>query len=66
MPDSSRQILPFRQSLFAVLGICFVVVAIMVAIDQTVVSTALPTIVAELRGFDLYAWWTTTGANRLS
>ena len=44
----------FTQSALAVLGICFVVM--MVAIDQTVVGTALPTIVAELRGFDLFAW----------
>ncbi len=44
----------FRQQLLAMLGICFVVA--MVALDQTVIGTALPTIVAELRGFDLYAW----------
>ena len=57
-PHSARQILPFRQSLLAVLGLSFVVM--MVAIDQTVVSTALPTIVAELKGFDLYAWVATS------
>ena len=51
---SEGQVLPFRQSLMAVLGMCFVMT--MVAIDQTVVGTALPTIVAELDGFDLYAW----------
>src|SRR3546814_17568734 len=28
----------------------------MVAVDQTLVGTALPTIVAELNGFELYAW----------
>lgn len=44
----------FRQSLLAMLGLCFVL--IMVALDQTVIGTALPTVVAELNGFDLYAW----------
>jgi EmrB/QacA subfamily drug resistance transporter len=44
----------FRQTLFAMLGLCGVLM--MVALDQTVIGTALPTIVAELNGFDLYAW----------
>jgi EmrB/QacA subfamily drug resistance transporter len=44
----------FRQKLLAMMGLCFVLV--MVALDQTVIGTALPTIVAELNGFDLYAW----------
>lgn len=44
----------FRQKLLAMLGLCFVLV--MVALDQTVIGTALPTVVAELNGFDLYAW----------
>jgi len=57
-PYSSGQVLPFRQSLLAMLGMCLVMM--MVAIDQTVVGTALPTIVAELRGFDLYAWVATS------
>lgn len=50
----SGQLLPFRESLLAMLGIAFV--AMLVALDQTIVGTALPRIVAELRGFDLYAW----------
>lgn len=55
--DSGR-VLSVRSSLVAIMGLCFVVM--MVAIDQTVVGTALPTIVAELNGFDLYAWVATS------
>lgn len=51
---STGRVLSFQHSLWAVLGLCFV--SVMVAIDQTVVGTALPTIVAELKGFELYAW----------
>jgi EmrB/QacA subfamily drug resistance transporter len=55
---SSGQVLPFRESLLAMLGVAFV--TMLVALDQTVVGTALPTIVAELHGFDLYAWIATS------
>ncbi|WP_211443371.1 MFS transporter [Collimonas humicola] len=55
---SSDQVLPFRESLLAMLGIAFVVM--LVALDSTVVGTALPTIVAELKGFELYAWVATS------
>jgi MFS family permease len=55
---SSGQVLPFRASLMATLGVCFVIM--LVALDQTIVGTALPTIVAELKGFDLYAWVATS------
>lgn len=51
--DTGR-VLSVRQSLMAMLGLCFV--TMLVAVDQTVVGTALPTIVAELNGFELYAW----------
>jgi EmrB/QacA subfamily drug resistance transporter len=57
-PHSEGQVLPFRASLLAMLGLCFV--TMLVALDQTVVGTAMPTIVAELRGFDLYAWVATS------
>jgi EmrB/QacA subfamily drug resistance transporter len=53
-PHSADQVLPFRESLLAVLGIAFVVM--LVSLDQAIVSTALPAIVADLSGFELYAW----------
>jgi len=48
----------FNESLLAMLGLFFVIM--MVGLDQTVVSTALPTVVAELKGFNLYAWVATS------
>jgi EmrB/QacA subfamily drug resistance transporter len=51
---SSSSPLPFRDALLAMLGIGLV--NMLVALDQTVVSTALPSIVAELHGFEYYAW----------
>jgi EmrB/QacA subfamily drug resistance transporter len=51
---SSSAPLPFRVALMAMLGIGLV--NMLVALDQTVVSTALPSIVAELHGFEFYAW----------
>jgi EmrB/QacA subfamily drug resistance transporter len=41
-------------SLSAMLGICLVIM--LIALDQTVVGTALPRIVAELQGYALYPW----------
>lgn len=46
-----------RETVFAVAGL--VLVLFLVSLDQTVVGTAMPRIVAELRGFELYAWVTT-------
>jgi EmrB/QacA subfamily drug resistance transporter len=54
IPTRAATRLDFREKLLAILGLCFVL--IMVALDQTVIGTALPTIVAELNGFNLYAW----------
>jgi EmrB/QacA subfamily drug resistance transporter len=43
-----------REAFAAMLGVAFV--TMLVALDQTVVGTALPRIVADLKGFALYAW----------
>ncbi len=44
----------FRGKLLSMLGLCFVLV--MVALDQTIIGTAMPTIASDLNGFGLYAW----------
>ncbi|MPR04702.1 MFS transporter [Pseudomonas sp. MAFF 212408] len=46
--------LSFKQALLAMLGISLVLM--LSALDQTVIGNALPSIVAELHGFELYAW----------
>jgi len=43
-----------RKAFMAMLGICFMVM--LTALDQTVVGTALPRIVADLQGFSYYSW----------
>src|SRR3954470_13946773 len=63
MPDTASRygtarVLPFRESLLAMIGISLV--NMLVALDQTVVSTALPSIVSELKGFEYYAWIVTS------
>src|SRR5690606_30877252 len=40
--------------------IALMIVFLLSALDQTIVSTAMPTIVAELKGLDLYPWVTTS------
>lgn len=55
---SPGQVLPFRESLLAMVGISLV--NLLAALDQTVVSTALPSIVSELKGFEYYAWIVTS------
>src|SRR3954451_5895270 len=55
---SAGQMLPFRESLMAMVGISLV--NMLGALDQTVFSTALPSIVSELKGFDYYAWIVTS------
>lgn len=57
-PPASPSLTPiprsFKHSLYAMLGIGLV--NMLIALDQTIVSTALPSIVSELNGFDYYAW----------
>lgn len=54
VPRGASAVRSFRESLLAMLGIGFV--NALVALDQTVVSTALPSIVADLKGAEYYAW----------
>ena len=46
-----------RSTVLAVSGLMLAL--FLVALDQTIVGTALPKIIAELNGFDKYAWVTT-------
>ena len=39
--------------------IALIIVLLLGALDQTIVSTAMPRIVAQLQGLELYAWVTT-------
>ena len=53
-----REDLPGRRgTMLAVAGLMLAL--FLVALDQTVVGTALPKIIADLKGFDQYAWVTT-------
>ncbi|MDU8602818.1 MFS transporter [Pseudomonas syringae] len=54
MTTPSHPALTFKQALLAMLGISLVLG--LSALDQTVIGNALPSIVAELNGFELYAW----------
>lgn len=54
MAISPRPTLSFIQALLAMLGISLVLM--LAALDQTVIGNALPSIVADLNGFDFYAW----------
>ena len=49
--------LPRRQIVFTMVGVLLAM--FLAALDQTVVATAMPTIIAELGGFDRYTWVTT-------
>mgnify|MGYP001093710077 CR=1 FL=1 len=46
-----------RSAMLAMAGLALVL--FLVSLDQTVVGTAMPRIIADLNGFELYAWVTT-------
>ena len=46
-----------RQKAFATVGVMLTL--LLVSLDQTVVGTAMPRIIAELNGLSVYAWVTT-------
>ena len=54
-----KERLPYsrRETIFTMIGVLFVVFLSM--LDQTIVGTAMPHIIADLQGFDRIAWVTT-------
>src|SRR5437763_17155124 len=46
-----------RETLLTMVGVLLVM--LLASLDQTIVSTAMPRIIAELQGFDRYTWVTT-------
>ncbi|SDL69383.1 drug resistance transporter, EmrB/QacA subfamily [Catalinimonas alkaloidigena] len=55
---SSVDFQPTRETYYTLFGI--LVALFLGALDQTIVATALPSIVADLRGLDRYAWVATS------
>jgi EmrB/QacA subfamily drug resistance transporter len=55
-PPGRREATPEEKRLTL---IALIIVFLLSALDQTIVSTAMPRIVAELQGLDVYAWVTT-------
>lgn len=56
--SSSYQNLPRKQLILTVFGLQLTL--LLAALDQTIVATAMPRIIAELNGFERYAWVTTS------
>ena len=50
--------MPRRQVVFTMGGLMLAL--FLAALDQTVVSTAMPRIIADLGGFDRFTWVTTS------
>ena len=49
---------PRRETLLTMLSVLLVM--LLASLDQTIVGTAMPRIIAELQGFDRYTWVTTS------
>jgi EmrB/QacA subfamily drug resistance transporter len=56
-PGATRQSFTAAERRITLVGL--MIVFLLSALDQTIVSTAMPRIVAQLQGLDLYAWVTT-------
>ncbi len=56
-PEHAREPTPQEKRLTL---IALLIVFLLSALDQTIVSTAMPRIVSELNGLEVYAWVTTT------
>src|SRR5437868_2632454 len=58
-PDQDRETPLFtrRETLLTMAGVLLVM--LLASLDQTIVSTAMPRIIADLQGFDRYTWVTT-------
>jgi EmrB/QacA subfamily drug resistance transporter len=56
-PPAAFHELPRQKLILTVAGL--MVTLLLAALDQTIVGTAMPRIIAELQGFDHYAWVTT-------
>ena len=54
----SKHVVTDREKRLALLGL--LLVFLLGALDSTIVGTAMPRIIQELRGFELYAWVTTS------
>src|ERR671929_1464536 len=54
---ASMSTLPRRQVIGTLVGVMLAL--LLSALDQTIVGTAMPRIVADLQGFEHYAWVTT-------
>src|SRR6478672_2131856 len=56
-PLTSYHELPKNRLILTIVGLMLTL--LLSALDQTIVGTAMPRIIADLQGFDHYAWVTT-------